>query len=201
MCSVQVIAQPPPQPRQPAVPLEDALRAAAAAAAVRKAAQPPEAPRPAQPAATAAVPPNAPVERVHASPQRSERPHATQLETAATVPAQPPSERGHAARHGSPPSCPEPAVRPEEGVAGAREFAAAAADAEQAGQPQTGGGEMDELTAEGIAAAEVLVAAAREVCECSSSLSFHVMAGNTCWRLAFCLPVGLIRTVHPQLQR
>ena len=92
-------------------------------------------------------------------------PHSTERATLEPVPVDPPAEQGHAAPHGGPTACLEPAAARDDQML----ERAAADDAEHAGEPRAvGGDEMDALTAEGIAAAEVLVAAAREVRGCDA---------------------------------
>lgn len=124
-----VIAQDPqqvPRPRKAALPLEEALKAAAAAAAARKAVR--EAPIE-QP--MAAAPPDGAAARQHG-----------------------PTDTG-------PASYDEPTVLSKGGAT--RQDHAVAADTKQADEPWQGNDGTPEGTAEELAAAEVLIAAAHEV--------------------------------------
>ncbi len=118
-------------------------------------------------------------------------PRLAQPAAVAAVPDEPSSERGPAAWHGSRANYPDPAVMPDDKAQGQMP----AAEVEHAAEPPLVSGEMDKLTAEGIAAAEVLVAAAREVSGPQVTASFPVPQG---WHVAqklehgfFCLALWM----------
>ncbi len=103
-------------------------------------------------------------------------PRPAQPATVAAVLDASPSERGRATWHGSRANYRDPAVLPDDEA----QEQMNAADAEPAEQPRAAGCDVDELTAEGIAAAEVLVAAAREV---SGPQTIHPPPSSQSWHV------------------